>query len=86
MAEYAVVIAGIVTVCVIAALFLGAVIGNRVHDAKPTAPLAPPQTPPQTPPLVWPTKPEDCDHGRWHNYVQFDDERECMDYVRGIAS
>jgi hypothetical protein len=85
MAEYAVVIAGIVTVCVVAALFLGSVIGSRVHDAKPTAPLAPPQAPVQAPPLVWPTKPEDCDHGRWRNYVQFDDERACMDYVRRVA-
>jgi hypothetical protein len=84
MAEYAVVVAGIVTVCVVAALFLGSVIGNRVHDAKPSVPLAPPQTP-QPPPLVWPTKAGDCEQGRWRNYVQFNDERECLDYVRDTA-
>jgi hypothetical protein len=65
-------------VCVIAALFLGSVLGNRVHDAKPPAALAPPMAPARAPPLVWPTKPEDCDHGRWRNDVQFDDERKCM--------
>jgi hypothetical protein len=80
MAEYAVVIAGIVTVCVVAALFLGSVIGNRVHDAKPTAPLAPPHPPPQ---LVWPTRVEECENEGWRDYPQFKDEGQCKDYVVG---
>ena len=82
MAEYAVIIAGIAAVCMVAALFLGSAIASRVHDAKPSAPLEPPHTPPH---LVWPTKPEDCENGGWKNYVQFDDEADCKDYVEEIT-
>jgi hypothetical protein len=82
MAEYAVVIAGIAAVCVVAALFLGSLIGDRVHNVKPAAPLEPPHT---TPHLIWPTKLEECEDGGWRNYAQFSSERGCEDYVRAIA-
>ena len=82
MAEYAVVIAGIAVVCIVAALFLGSAIGSRVNDAKPSAPLEPPHTPPH---LVWPTKLKDCENGGWKNYVQFENETECTDYVDGLT-
>jgi hypothetical protein len=82
MAEYAVVIAGIVAVCIVAALFLGVVITNRFDSAKPSAPLEPPRN---TPDLVWPTKPEDCENGGWKNYAQVDNEKQCKDYVDGLT-
>lgn len=86
MAEYAVVIAGIAAVCIVAALFLGSIIGNRIGDAKPAAPPSAPLEPPHSSPqLVWPTKLQDCENGRWKNYVQFDTEQQCKDYVDGLT-
>lgn len=84
--EYAVVIAGITVVCLVAALFLGAVIGNRVREGKPPAPVEAFEPPTTSPQLVWPTKLEDCESDGWRNYAQFQNQRECTDYVRGIAS
>jgi hypothetical protein len=82
MAEYAVVISGIAAVCVVAALFLGGVIANRVDNAKPSAPPSAPLEPPHTSPrLVWPTKLEECQNGGWKNYAQFNTEKQCTDYV-----
>lgn len=71
--------------CLVAALFLGAVIANRVGEGKPPVPMEtfePPRTAPQ---LAWPGKLEDCENGGWRNYVQFENERQCQDYVRGLA-
>ena len=84
LAEYAVVVAGIAVVCVVAALFLSAVIGSRVGSTVKPAPPAPFQ-PPAPAQLVWPTKLEDCKDGGWHNFVQFDNEAECNDYVNGLT-
>ena len=84
--EYAVVIAGIAVVCLVAALFLGAVIANHVRAGKPPASMEPFEPPRTAPQLVWPRRLEDCENGGWHNYVQFNDERECTDYVRGVPS
>ena len=86
MAEYAVVIAGIAAVCIVAALFLGGIIANRVDDAKPSAPPSAPLEPPHvSPQLVWPTELEDCENGRWKNYVQFENEEQCKEYVAGLT-
>ena len=77
--EYAVVIAGIAVVCLVAALFLGAVIANRVREGKPPAPMETFEPPRNSPQLVWPRRLEDCENGGWRNYVQFNRERECKD-------
>ena len=82
LAEYAVVVAGIAVACVVAALFLSAVIGSDVGATVKPAPFQPPASPPQ---LVWPTKLEDCEAGGWRNFVQFDNEAECKDYVNGLT-
>jgi len=85
MGEYAVVIAGIVVVCLIAALFVGSIVANRFRDApaEPRTSLEPPRTLPQ---LAWPRKLVECENGGWRNYVQFENERQCEDYVRNMAS
>ena len=85
LAEYAVVVAGIAVVCLLAALFLGAVIGNRVGTTMKPAPPAEFQPPAPTPQLVWPTRLEDCEDGGWRNFVQFDNEAQCKDYVNGLT-
>jgi hypothetical protein len=72
-------------VCLVAALFLGAVIANRV-EGRPSAPLETFEPPRTSPHLVWPRRLDDCEEGGWRNYVQFDNERECKDYVHGVAS
>ena len=84
--EYAVVIAGIAVVCLVAALFVGSVIANRVREGKPPAPMEQFEPPRASPQLVWPKKLEDCENGGWQNYVQFENESQCKDYVRDIAS
>ena len=83
--EYAVVIAGIAVVCLVAALFVGSIVANRIRDApsQPHTSLEPPRTSPQ---LVWPRRLEECENGGWRNYVQFENERQCKDYVRDTAS
>jgi hypothetical protein len=85
MGEYAVVIAGIAVVCLVAALFVGSIVANRFRDApsEPRTSLEPPRNVPK---LVWPRNLEDCENGGWHNYVQFENERQCKDYVRDMAS
>ena len=85
LAEYAVVLAGIAVVCVVAALFLSAVIGSNVGATVKPAPPAPFQPPAPPPRLVWPTKLEECEDGGWRNFVQFDNEVGCKDYVNGLT-
>ena len=85
MGEYAVVIAGIAVVCLVAALFVGSIVANRFRDA-PSAPRTSLEPPRNVPQLVWPRNLEDCENGGWHNYVQFENERQCKDYVRDMAS
>ena len=83
--EYAVVVAGIAVVCLVAALFVGSIVANRFRDApsEPRTSLTPPRPSPQ---LAWPRKLEDCEDGGWRNYVQFENERQCKDYIRDEAS
>jgi len=83
--EYAVVIAGIAVVCLVAALFVGSVVANRFRDApsEPRISFEPPRASPQ---LVWPRNLEDCENGGWRNYVQFENERQCTAAVRDMAS
>ena len=85
MAEYAVIIAGIATVCVVAALFLAAAVRDRVDRSSPPTPVAPPQafTPPATP--AEPTTLDECERGGWRNFPQFRTERECRDYVLSLG-
>ena len=71
-------------VCLVAALFLSAAIGNRVGRTVKPAPPAEFQPPTPSPQLVWPTKLEDCEDGRWRNFVQFDNEAECGTYVKNL--
>jgi hypothetical protein len=87
MPEYAVIIAGIATVCVVAALFLAAAIRSRFDEAPPgmvTAPT-PVFTPPSAQTPTAPTSIEDCEGNGWRTFPQFHDERECKDYVRRLG-
>jgi Flp pilus assembly pilin Flp len=90
-AEYALIVAGIAVVCALAALFIGATITAGIEaPAKPVqqAPFQPPTPAPPTPAhptpapdLVWPTKLEECEDDGWRDFVQFEDEDECKEYV-----
>ena len=80
--EYALIVAGVAVVCAFVILFLGTVILGLI-DSDPEPGQPGPFTPPvQTSDLRWPAKLEDCEDGKWRNYVQFHDEQECKEYVR----
>ena len=89
MAEYAVIIAGIATICFLAALFLGAAIKGRIDGADSPNPVMPPSvfTPPATPapPASEPSSLDECKRDGWRNFPQFRTERECQDYVRSLG-
>jgi hypothetical protein len=86
MAEYAIVIAGIVVVCLMAAVFLGAVIQGRFESAStptPAGPFQPPPTP-TVPQLRYPATIAECEHGGWRDFPQFRNETECRHYVDSL--
>ena len=87
MAEYAVIIAGIATVCVVAALFLGAAIKDRLDGSASPNAVTPPSvfTPPATPAPSAPTSLDECERDGWRRFPQFSNERECKDYVRSLG-
>jgi Flp pilus assembly pilin Flp len=80
LAEYAVIIAAIAVACMVAVLFLVAGIRGRFDSTEGRSPQAP-FLPPPSPALAYPTNLEDCEHGGWKNYAQFEDEAECKKYV-----
>ena len=84
LAEYAVIIAAIAVACMIAVLFLAAGIRGRVESSDQPPPQAP-VVPPTSPALAYPTTLEDCEDGGWRNYVQFESEEECKEYVEDNA-
>jgi Flp pilus assembly pilin Flp len=87
MAEYAVIIAGIAVVCVVAALFVGATIRGRLDAGGSgivTAPT-PVLTPPSTQAPASPVSLEECVRDGWRTFPQFHSERECKDYVRSLG-
>ena len=87
MAEYAVIIAGIAVVCVVAALFVGAAIRDRFDGGDSgivTAPT-PVFTPPSTQTPAAPVSLEECERDGWRTFPQFHSERECKDYVRSLG-
>lgn len=80
LSEYTVVIAAIAVVCVAAVVVLAAAIGGRFDS--PDGPAGgSPFTPPAPQHLAYPTTLDDCEHGRWKNYAQFESEEECKTYV-----
>jgi Flp pilus assembly pilin Flp len=84
--EYAVILAGIAVVCVVAALFVGATIKGRFDSTgtpTPAAPFTPPRPTP-APQLTYPTRLEECSHGGWRDFPQFASEAECRNYVDGL--
>lgn len=87
MAEYAVILAGIVVVCLVAALLLGAIIRGRFESTNtptPAAPFTPPPIP--APQRTYPTRLEECQDGGWRDFPQFASEAECRNYVDGLES
>ena len=83
MAEYAVILAGIALVCVVAACSSeprskGAT--DSTDTPTPAAPFTPPRPTP-TPQLTYPTRLEECEHGGWRDFPQFASEAECRDYI-----
>lgn len=78
--EYAVLVAALAVGCVLAVVLLAAAIGGAFDTSGPS-PSPGPFVPPRTTELAYPTKLEDCEHGRWRNYAQFRSEAECRRYV-----
>jgi Flp pilus assembly pilin Flp len=81
--DYTLIVAAIAVGCVLAILFLSGAIhglfdstGARIHPA----PMEPPVP---SPGLTWPTSAADCEDGGWHDFPQFADEAECLEYVDG---
>ena len=86
MAEYAVVLAGIAVVCLVAAVFVGAAIQGRFRSTNtptPAGPFEPPPTPAMPKPNS-PTAIAECEGGGWRNFPQFDSEGECRRYVDSL--
>lgn len=67
--------------CVVAVM----VLGGNIRDlfASTADPMIPGGTPASAPraPLTYPTTIGQCEHGGWQNYVQFDSEAACADYI-----
>ena len=86
MAEYAVLIGGVALVCAVALLFLSGAINGLFDSAgdqqQPGGAFTPPV--PRSD-LAWPETIADCEDGGWRNYAQFQNERECKEYVRDMT-
>jgi Flp pilus assembly pilin Flp len=82
-AEYALVLAGIAIICIVAILFVSGAVGGLFDSTgKPGTPgtFKPPSAQ-----LSWPTTIEECEDGGWRNFAQFSSEKECKEYVEGLA-
>ena len=84
LAEYSVLVAAIAVGCVLAVVFVAAVVGG-LFGRSDGSPAPGPLVPPRTSQLVYPTTLEECEHGRWRNYAQFASEEECRRYVESLA-
>ena len=87
LAEYAIVLAGVAVLCLLALVFLAAGIRGR-FESTPTPTPAGPLEPPSTgtvPQLAYPTTIAQCRHGGWRNFAQFHDEAECRQYVDSLT-
>jgi hypothetical protein len=87
MAEYAVVLAGIAVLCLLAVVFLAAGIRGRFESANPPTPAGPLEPPSigTVPQLTYPTTIAECEHGGWRNFSQFRNEAECREYVDSLT-
>ncbi len=87
--EYGLVMAGLAVVCLVMLVFLGFGIRESLRSTGESSSLAASPSPrPLTPPVT-PSYPEtlaDCEDGQWRAYAQFQNERECKDYVRDKTS
>ena len=83
MAEYAIVLAGLAVVCLVAAVFVGAAIQGRFESTNTPTPANPFEPPPTraVPQPNSPTAIAECEDGGWRNFPQFDSEAECRRYV-----
>jgi hypothetical protein len=83
LAETAVILAAVAVICLIAVVFLGFAIRERLDgsNVNPVGPFTPPAT---TPKPAYPTTLEDCEHGGWRNFARFRNERECKEFVRSL--
>jgi len=85
MVEYALIVSSIALACVAATIFLSGringlfgSIGSSPGIFNPPSVQSPPPTMPE--PAV-PITVDDCLHGGWKNYPQFDDEPGCIQFV-----
>ena len=87
MAEYAVILAGIAVLCLLAVVFLAAGIRGRFESTQtptPAGPLEPPSTG-TVPQQTYPTTIAECEHEGWRNFPQFRNEAECTRYVESLT-
>lgn len=82
-AEYAVLVGIIALFCILALVFLGLAISERFRATGEPEPQAP-FRPPERGGLVYPRTVEDCEDGGWRNFVQFESEEACKEYVESL--
>jgi hypothetical protein len=85
LVEYAVILAGVALVCLATVIYLSGAI-NGLFGSTSNLPngFNPPTAPhPITPPIQSPRSVQQCLHGRWHDYPQFEDEASCVQFVTG---
>jgi hypothetical protein len=85
--EYALILACVALACLGTLLLVsGAISGFFGSSSNPPNHFrAPPAPGPTTPPLSLPTSVEQCLHGGWRNYPQFEDEASCVQFVTGAG-
>ena len=83
--QYAILVAGIAIVCVFTILFLSGAITGHFKSSGDHSPVA--ARHPTSPrwDLTWPTSSDECEGGRWQNFVQFANETECKNYVDSLT-
>ncbi len=87
--EYGLVMAGLAVVCLVMLVFLGIGVREYFRSTGEASSSAVTRTPrPLIPPVAssYPETLADCEDGHWRTYPQFQNERECKDYVRDKTS
>jgi len=85
--EYAIIVGVIALVCLVVLIVLGTGVSGQFQQGGEGAQQAPaplqPAIPSET--LSWPATIAECEDGGWRNFVQFDNEGECREYVDGLT-
>ena len=83
--EYAIIVAVIALVCIVAVLVLGIGIRGQFQSGGEGVQQAPFQPPIPSSGVSWPATLAECEDGGWRNFPQFASEAECREYVDGLT-